>query len=90
MTKTPFEIRYDLLAMARDILLERMISERTRLENDWNVERELAFIAAHDGKSAVKVPSFPKMPDLSEDEIVSLATKLNEFVSNSKSGEKND
>ena len=90
--KTPFELRYDLLSMAKDILTERMMGERMRLENDWQTERELAFIAAasQDKVSHKKVPPFPKMPELSEDEIISMASKLNEFVSNSKSGEKND
>ena len=89
--KTPFELRYDLLAMAKDILTERMMAERIRLENDWNTERELAFIAAQNKETGKKVPAFPKMPDLSEDEIISMAAKLNEFVSNNKLGEnKND
>lgn len=90
--KTPFELRFDLLAMAKDILTERMMGERMRLENDWNTERELAFIAAaHDEVPNKKVPPFPNMPVLSEDEIISMAAKLNEFVSNNKSGEnKND
>lgn len=88
--KTPFELRFDLLAMAKDILTERMMGERMRLENDWQTERELAFIAAQHKETTKKVPAFPKMPELSEDEIISMASKLNEFVSNSKSGEKND
>jgi hypothetical protein len=92
--KTPFELRYDLLAMAKDILTERMMGERMRLENDWQSERELAYISkqkAKDGDPVRTVPAFPKMPELSEDEIISMAAKLNEFVSNNKSGEnKND
>ena len=88
--KTPFELRFDLLDMAKDILTERMMGERMRLENDWQSERELAYIAAQN-KKPFKVPSFPNMPVLSEDEIISMAAKLNEFVSNNKSGEnKND
>ena len=87
---TPFELRFDLLDMAKDILTERMMGERMRLENDWQSERELAYIAAQN-KEPFKVPSFPNMPVLSEDEIISMAAKLNEFVSNNKSGEnKND
>lgn len=89
--KTPFELRFDLLAMAKDILTERMMGERMRLENDWQSERELAFIKAHDKEPDTKVPPFPKMPELSEEEIISMASRLNEFVSNNKSGEnKND
>lgn len=89
--KTPFELRFDLLVMAKDILTERMMGERMRLENDWQTERELAFIAAQHKEAVKKVPAFPNMPDISVDEIINLAAKLNEFVSNSKTGEnKND
>ena len=88
--KTPFELRYDLLSMAKDILTERMMGERLRLENDWMAEKEMAYLANSTGGSK-KVPAFPNMPNLSEDEIISMAAKLNEFVSNNKSGEnKND
>jgi hypothetical protein len=92
--KTPFELRYDLLAMAKDILTERLMGERMRLENDWQSERELSYISAQNAKEGDPVravPTFPKMPELSEDEIISMAAKLNEFVSNNKSGDnKND
>jgi hypothetical protein len=92
--KTPFELRYDLLSMAKDILTEKMIGERMKLENDWQTKRELAYISAQktsDGEPAKPIPDFPKMPVLSEDDIIAMAVKLNEFVSNNKSGEnKND
>ena len=34
MSKTPYELRYDLLAMAQTIITENLMNERIRLEND--------------------------------------------------------
>lgn len=73
--KTPFELRYDLLSLAKDILLENMYAERTKLENDWNAKREMPR------RSAELPPEFPVMPSINEDEVIRLAKKMNEFVS---------
>jgi hypothetical protein len=81
MSKTPFEIRLELLSMAQSILTENMYAERNRLENDWQTIRELNIIEAQRG-NRVAVISYPTLPTISSDEIISLATKLNEFVSN--------
>ena len=81
MSKTPFEIRLELLSMAQSILTENMYAERNRLENDWQTIRELAILEAPKGNKAIIIP-YPTLPTISSDEIISLATKLNEFVSN--------
>lgn len=80
MSKTPYELRYDLLLMAQNILNEEMNSERMRLENDWGLEREKASIALSMSKE-VTLPPFPKMPALDPQEIITLAETLNKFVS---------
>lgn len=82
MSKTPFEIRLDLLAMAQNVLSDNIYQERQRIEQDWHVARELAIISAQKGTTDAKVPDFPKLPTISEDEIIRLAKKLNDFVSN--------
>jgi hypothetical protein len=81
MSKTPYEIRLELLSMAQSILTENMFAERNRLENDWQTVREMAIINTQRGNMAA-VPAFPQLPTISSDEIIALASKLNEFVSN--------
>ena len=84
MSKTPYEIRFDLLAMAQSIITENLMNERIRLENDWNLDRERASIALSQNKE-VELPSFPNVPTIDPNQIIELAKKLNEFVS--KTGE---
>ena len=36
MSKTPYELRYNLLMMAQSIISENLMNDRIRLENDWN------------------------------------------------------
>jgi hypothetical protein len=76
MSKTPFEIRLELLNLAKNILTEKAFNERNRLEQDWFVKREICTT------NNVSVPAFPKTPAIDEDEIAQLAKKLNDFVSN--------
>ena len=75
-SKNPFEIRLDLLNLANSILLERYWADRNRIENDWNTQREFCL------KEGVPVPDAPFVNDVDEDEIIALAKKLNDFVSN--------
>jgi hypothetical protein len=84
MSKTPYEIRFDLLAMAQSIITENLMNERIRLENDWNLDRERASIALSQNKE-VEMPLFPNVPTIDPNQIIELAKKLNEFVS--KTGE---
>lgn len=83
--KTPFELRFDLLNLAQSILSEKAFVERQRLENDWNVRRELLMIDAHNQEklSSITPEPFPVMTSVNADEIIELARKLNDFVSNS-------
>jgi hypothetical protein len=86
MSKTPFEIRLDLLSMAQSILTEQCMNERIRLENDWNSQREIAMVQIHDQKEA-SIPNFPTVKYFSVDEVIEMAKKLNDFVSNSPNKE---
>ena len=83
--KTPFELRFDLLNLAQGILTDKMFAERQRLENDWNTRKEVMMTKAHlqENFTDVTIESFPKMPSVNPDEIIELAKKLNDFVSNS-------
>ena len=81
MTKTPYELRYDLLAMAQNIITENLMNERIRLENDWNVKRDLVIEAASRGVQAT-VPPFPAIADIDVNKVIEMAKTLNNFVSN--------
>jgi len=76
MTKSAFEIRYDLLQLSYNILLERFWAERNRAENDWNSAREVCLAAE------IAPPPAPTVDNIKEDDIITLAAKLNAFVSN--------
>ena len=81
MSKTPYELRYDLLAMAQTIITENLMNERIRLENDWNVKRDLAMEAASRGVQST-VPPFPDVASLDVNQVIEMAKTLNNFVSN--------
>lgn len=80
-SKTPYELRYELLAMAQAIITENLMNERIRLENDWNLEREKASIHLSKGNMMATLPPFPAVPMIKTEDIIELAKKLNEFVS---------
>ena len=82
MSKNPYEIRLELLHIARDFIIEQNMNERIRLENDWNIKCE-AVRHAHDKGQSAEFPSFPKVPDIDENAIIKMAEKLNGFVSKS-------
>lgn len=82
MSKTPYEIRLELLHIAQGIVNEQMMNERIRLENDWNMERERASIRLTNGDTHITLPPFPVIPDMNADAVIKVAEKLNGFVSN--------
>ena len=74
---TPFEIRLELLKMAKDLLLEDYVSSKERLINEWQVKVESAKL---NGQAIPEHPAFPTYP--TENEIIAKAQSLNGFVSN--------
>jgi hypothetical protein len=80
-SKTPFEIRKELLQIAQSICIDKMHAERQRLENDWYLKRdEWNFRLSNN--DFVERPSFPTVPFVSTEEVIAEAKKLNEFISN--------
>jgi hypothetical protein len=63
--------------MAKELLMENFYSEKDRLSSDWNVKVEVAKL---NGQTVPEHPSFPTYP--TEIEIISKASTLNGFVSN--------
>ena len=74
---TPFEIRLELLKMAKELLLEDYNSSKERLINEWQVKVESAKL---NGQAIPDHPAFPTYP--SETDIIAKAQALNGFVSN--------
>jgi hypothetical protein len=74
---TPFEIRLELLKMAKELLLEEYHSNKDRLTNEWHVKVESAKL---NGQAIPEHPAFPTYP--SESDIITKAQSLNGFVSN--------
>jgi uncharacterized membrane protein YheB (UPF0754 family) len=74
---TPFEIRLELLKMAKDLLLEEYHSNKDRLINEWQVKVESAKL---NGQAIPEHPAFPTYP--TENDIITKAMSLNGFVSN--------
>ena len=81
MSKTPYELRYELLMMAQNIITANLMIERIRLENDWNVACEKISTSAAIGKHA-NFPPFPNVPTIDVNNVIELAKILNNFVSN--------
>jgi hypothetical protein len=74
---TPFEIRLELLKMAKELLLEEYHSNKDRLTNEWHVKVESAKL---NGQAIPEHPAFPTYP--TENDIITKAQSLNGFVSN--------
>jgi hypothetical protein len=74
---TPFEIRLELLKMAKELLMEEYTSNKDRLINEWHVKVESAKL---NGQVIPEHPAFPTYP--SETDIINKAQSLNGFVSN--------
>jgi hypothetical protein len=74
---TPFEIRLELLKMARDMLYDVYHAETNRIQETWHMQCETA---RNKGETPPEHPGLPTIP--SETDIISKATSLNSFVSN--------
>ena len=82
MSLTPFEIRLELLKLAKDVLEQEYHAKREVAHNNWQVASENARIQ---GQTLPTQPEFPPFP--SETEIISKAVALNGFVSQVPAGE---
>jgi hypothetical protein len=74
---TPFEIRLELLKMAKDMLTEEYYGKRDVVSNDWQQKVDSARL---NGGTIPDHPGFPVYP--TEAEVVAKAAALNGFVSN--------
>ena len=74
---TPFELRLELLKLAKDMLEQDYFAKREVSHNNWQVSTENARLA---GTSVPNQPELPPYP--SEHEVILKAQSLNTFVSN--------
>lgn len=81
MSKTPYEIRLELLKLAKDSLYEPVFQKRQNLYEEFMSKREV-FVGMTGPTPEQLALQFPTMPDFpSTDDIVAQAEKLNQFVS---------
>ena len=73
---SPFEIRLELLKMAKEMLTEDYYGKREQISNDWQVKVENA---RHAGSVPPEHPGFAAYPN--ETDIIAKAQMLNGFVS---------
>jgi len=74
---TPFEIRLELLKMAKELLTEEYYGKKDQLQEDWRIKVETAKL------NGGAIPDHPPMPAYpAETEIIAKAQSLNGFVSN--------
>ena len=74
---TPFEIRLELLKMAKDMLTDSYFSEKDRISADWSGRVDTAKL---NGQPIPDHPPYPPYP--SETDVINKAQLLNGFVSN--------
>lgn len=78
MSKTPYEIRLELLKMAKEMLESDFFTKRDLIKEEWQNKVSLAL----DQKA--ELPTMPTMPPFpTAEQILTKARELNEFVSNS-------
>jgi len=73
-----YEIRLELLKMAKDILMEDWNCQRQALELVYFQKRDIAMTQEYN-QEVIEYPALPTVP--SSVDITELASKLNEFVS---------
>lgn len=71
-----FEIRLELLKMARDLLVQDYQARKHALEAQWSTQVEASKIA---GTTSPDYPQLPQFPN--EEDITKKAEALNNFVS---------
>ncbi len=74
---TPFEIRLELIKMAKEMLEQDYYAHRERISNEWATKVDIAKI---NGGEIPEHPGFPSYP--TESDIIAKAQVLNGFVSN--------
>lgn len=75
MSKTPYEIRYNLLEMAKSMCENNWHAQRDAVMMEWNIQTDIAR------ETGQPIPAIPKIKPLVEDDFIRVAETLNVFVS---------
>ena len=78
MSKTPYEIRLEVLKMAQDVETQHYYANRENLMQNWQVQVDTARSS---GGTPPAMPAMPTFP--TEETIVNKAQFLGEFINNS-------
>ena len=77
--KSPYEIRLEVLAMAKDIAAEHYFANREKLITTWDRDAENARATGS------PIPAMPEIPEYpTEEVIVQKAQFLSEYIDNNK------
>ena len=76
-TKNPYEIRLELLKLAKDTLFEPIYGKREELMSEYHSSRE-TFVGETEPRNPKPFPTMPAFP--STEDIVRQAEKLKAFV----------
>lgn len=76
---TPYEIRLELVKLAKEMLSEDFYSRRSAVERDWDARCSRAM------SDKTELPPQPQFPEyFAEKDVIEKAISLNEFISNGK------
>lgn len=74
---TAYEIRLDLLKMAREMLEIEYHTQKDKLVDEWHIQVDVAR------ENKFRIPVYPELPSFpNENDIIAKAKLLNSFVSN--------
>jgi hypothetical protein len=77
METNPYQLRFDILTMAKDLLMEEWHAKRMAVETEWH--SKIDYQKQIGGHELIPFPSLPSAPSV--ERIKELATELNAFVS---------
>lgn len=80
-SKSPYEIRFDVLSMAKDVSVEHYYANREKLIATWDREAENARLT---GSPVPPLPQLPEFP--TEQVIVKKAQFLSEYIDSNGKG----
>lgn len=75
MSQTPYEIRLELLKMAKEIVEQNWYAVKEMTMLDWNLAVDLAK------ETRQPIPPHPEIIPMHQSEIMAVAEQLNGFVS---------
>jgi hypothetical protein len=79
MNMTPYEVRLELVKLAKEMLSEDFHTKTSIIQNKWQNE-----VAISNNRNE-NPPPLPKMPEyFTEYDVVQKALRLNDFISNGK------